>query len=375
MKTGPVGDCLAVSPVVGMVLVLAISVSGIAMIVSWGMPAIGEMQANVELRSSVKQFEGLDGQLRLLTGTASKTTPRWQPSFRSGTLSVASNDHRWVATLDVKSGYNMSLSSVGDRDNFVRFTNKAAFPIDQFIFKAYELSGSAESALVVSSTSTCATPTRPGPYSLAAGASGTAYLCKSSQPYNLQNAAARLDFLNHSIAADQGNVTSRAFVVDTGAIKFKTGGGFVPKEVYSNNGALLYGAQGKNLTIGNTPLTPPPRSFTSASGTTVWSLFVRIIQFNGTADYSGGRTPSILLNLYDTSKRADETNVSGGVRVTIYGGLRDSWYSYLLEPTHNYRFSKVEETISGESLVSLYQKETTTFEVKIVHSVVTIFGN
>src|SRR5687768_8431339 len=50
----------AVSPVVGMILVLGISIVGIAAILYWGLPAIDEMKANVEHRSLESQFRELD---------------------------------------------------------------------------------------------------------------------------------------------------------------------------------------------------------------------------------------------------------------------------------------------------------------------------
>src|SRR5438874_5489109 len=90
-------DDRAVSPVIGMILVLGISVVGIAAIMYWGLPAIDEMKANVEYRSVQTQFTELDSTIQeLVAGTTEKTAKRWDPAIQRGEFAVSNNTEGWV---------------------------------------------------------------------------------------------------------------------------------------------------------------------------------------------------------------------------------------------------------------------------------------
>src|SRR5581483_6782861 len=100
---GLLGD-EGVSPVIGMILVLAISIVGIAAILYWGLPAIDEMKANVEHRSVQGQFQDLDATLKeLVAGTTEKTAKRWDPTLNRGEIGVKNDTESWLFTAD---GYN-----------------------------------------------------------------------------------------------------------------------------------------------------------------------------------------------------------------------------------------------------------------------------
>ena len=91
-----------VSPVIGMILVLAISILGMAAILYWGLPAIDEMKANVEHRSVQSQFLDLDGTIKeLVAGTTEKTAKRWLPTINRGEINVKNNTESRVSAVDM----------------------------------------------------------------------------------------------------------------------------------------------------------------------------------------------------------------------------------------------------------------------------------
>src|SRR5579884_3487815 len=112
--TRRIADDRGVSPVVGMILVLAISIVGIAAILYWGLPAIDEMKANVEHRSVQGQFQDLDATLKeLVAGTTEKTAKRWQPTLNRGEIAVKNNTEPWLFATD---GYQFDSANAGSYD-------------------------------------------------------------------------------------------------------------------------------------------------------------------------------------------------------------------------------------------------------------------
>src|ERR1051326_3217303 len=98
------GNDAGVSAVMGMILVLAISIVGIAVTLHWGLPAISEMKAQVEGRSGEAQFGELDADIKeLAAGAARKTATRWEPSLASGSISIEPSGERWVVMLNKQS--------------------------------------------------------------------------------------------------------------------------------------------------------------------------------------------------------------------------------------------------------------------------------
>lgn len=355
-----------------MILVLGISIAGMAAVLSWGLPAIEEMRSNVELRTSLKQFQALDAEVKALAaGQASKTTPKWQPSLQAGYVQIMSDVDRWVITTDILAGYNMTLFGLDNTtSNSFVLHNHGSAAIAKLNVTATKLVGSEETALAVSTSSGSSTQMDPNTASLAAGAEVTLYVWDPSGPAVLFDGVV----LRFTITEENGGTStkSKAWMIDTGSVEYTSETGYATKQVIENNGMIIVGDP-TDLYSATEPLIPEPRTFTNGA-TTTRSLFVRIVQMNGTGSFSGEQIVDVLLNLYGTFTLADESDVEG-VRITVYGDRQEAWYRYFTDPYTDYRFNKVTDTgASGtRSLTSLYHNEATVpFQFKMLHSVITV---
>lgn len=336
---------LGVSPVVGMIMILAISVTGIAAVVAWGLPAVDEMKATVEARAVTNQFKELDHDVKqLVSGTAERTAKRWQPSLSRGSISFAEASERWVigyATCNGGNGvettcnegtddeYDWSLQSVGDTDNsFSLRNNRAAGSADVYVtVSAVTLDNGAETPLCVYEAG--AAQAANGESLAANGGTKTFTLFTSgcTTTKGISTAAAPGDVFRIDLT-DKKNTASTAddetagsfFIFDAGAARFTLDTTGTQKNVYLSNGAVVVG-YGTNEVIDNTPGIPPPKSTPDG-----WQFFVRGSAFQGAASFAGESRFDILLSLYGTTTLAEET--AGEIYVYVGGAHQDAWTNY-----------------------------------------------
>jgi FlaG/FlaF family flagellin (archaellin) len=358
----PTGDDdSGVSPVIGMILVLAISVVGIAAILYWGLPAIDEMKANVEYRSVQTQFGELDGTIReLVAGTTEKTAKRWQPSINRGSITVMNDTEPWLYATELYNGtawHNFTYGAFEDGDNSFKVYNHGV-DLTQAYVQAYLVTGTtALTTLNVSASSaSSAQMTESTIGAWTNGSAQTFHLWKKDVPtaaQNLKYATFKIQVWNHN------TLLAEAWYTNTTSISYQLSG-VTEKSVVYNNGAIIAQAAG-TATITNTPSIPP---VTNTTGTP--RFFGRLVTLNGTAAFSGENRFDLLISLYGTAtlasydcQLANKTDCVNTAKLFIWGENNATWLNYLQRTGLGYGMKQV--TPGGAELadvgVFLQQRE------------------
>ncbi|HVL87516.1 MAG TPA: hypothetical protein VM681_05875 [Candidatus Thermoplasmatota archaeon] len=368
----------AVSPVIGTVLILAIAVLGIAVVVTWGLPAISELKSGTELRAVIDQFRDLDASVRaLVTGSAGQTSIRWQPSVDAGSVSVSSRGDRWIVAATLVPGHGFLYGNATGDTATIAVRNVGA-SVPDATMKAWRIVGGQATELRVYRSTDCSLTLGSTPLSPAWGndtvnaatAVQTVTFCtNTSVParVSLHEGLVRLVVYN----ATKVPVES-AWFNDLGEVVYQSSLGAATKYIFATNGALFSGPLHGLAPQSDLPVSPP-HTFVNAAGEETVSLFLRMIEIDGTASFSGGAgRPGVFLNLYGTFRLAEEGNVQA-VRIYDFGLLRDVWYAHLAETAAGYRFVVREGTVGAEDVRWIEQTEgSTRFRFTFVHSVVTV---
>lgn len=346
----------AVSPVVGMILVLAISIVGIAAILYWGLPAIDEMKANVEHRSVEAQFEELDSSIKeLVAGTTEKTAKRWQPSLNRGQILVANNTEGWLYATEL---YNSSADhdfvwtdfDDGDRVFQIKYRGSAPY-ISNVVVQAYLVDDSTSpTQLRVSTTSGGTTQMVAAdlPTWSSSDAIRTFYLRTATADMPITNATFKFKIYTN------GTLLAEAWYVPTGRIDYRLEAGLGVKQVIENNGAVLTG-DGNGFALLNTPPLPPQ---TNTTGVT--RFFARAVVMNGSGSFAGDDRFDVLVTLYTTSTlasydcaTADFADCVESSKVFIFGTYQSPWYAYLTSAGRGYQFTQT----TNEGVTYLVDRE------------------
>jgi hypothetical protein len=325
-----------VSPVVGMILVLGISVVGIAAILYWGLPAIDEMKANVEHKSLESQFVELDGSIKeLVAGTTEKTAKRWLPTLNRGQLAIANETEGWVYATEMYSSdqdYDFEWFGFADGNHRITLRNAGTSAVGVTV-QAYRIntttSGMALKVNTVDASGDMVNTSIAGN-----GGALTLYVYDGAAPARMDNATIRFRVFTgaHKLA--------EAFYVPTGRVDYRLDAGLGTKTVSENNGAVITG-NGNTYAITNSPPIPP---VATASG--VPRFFGRAVLLNGTGSFAGEDRFDVLVSLYSTSTLASydcaETSRSDCVETTklfLYGRYNTTWQSYLTNAGRGYGFA------------------------------------
>lgn len=344
---GPLHDDDGVSPVIGMILVLAISIVGIAGILYWGLPAIDEMKANVEHRSVQSQFQDLDATLKeLVAGTTEKTAKRWNPTINRGEVGVRNNTESWVfaadgyqadgAILSSKGSYDFGWANLADGNQSFTVWNAAWFGLNNTKVEAYTVgAGASLTQLNLSLEGVNA----PGAQNSGisnwypnTSKSFTAYVSSTTTVVRLNGGPFYFRIYNGS------TIVGEAWYMNTSRVDYALHAGVSDRTVTENNGAVLTGVAG-SYTIVNSPPIPPP---STTSGT--HRFFARALLINGSAAGAGDNQFDLLISLYATSVLATKdcalsthTDCVSAAKVYIYGSsLQTAWYAYLTDANRGY---------------------------------------
>jgi hypothetical protein len=365
----PHGREVGVSPVIGMILILAISVLGIVAVTNWGLPAIEQMQTNVEQSNVLNQFRDLDATMEhLVSGSAGQTTFKWQPTIGIGAVDVDQGANRWLAAVDIPNTVNVTWSGVNDTNN--AFTVRSNSTISSFTIKAWKWDSGVATELKLNTSTACS----GAPASTMTG--GTNYTFYLTMNQSSCGAVVNIDNAVMSFALYTGSTAvHRAFLVDVGHVHWSSvigAGG--PRHVYAVNGGLMSGPA-DGLTTESPFSIAPPRDFLNSTGTPSTSLFVRMVKFNGTASFSatkgGAEHFSLYLNLAGTYTMATADNVTQA-SVYVWGPLRDGTYGALASETAGYKFHPLTSP-HGESYL-LHREGSKPFKFSAVYSLIGVEG-
>ena len=340
----------AVSPVVGMILVLAISIVGIAAILYWGLPAIDEMKANVEYRSVTSQFTELDSTIKeLVAGTTEKTAKRWQPALNRGTVTVRNNTEGWLMATEL---YNSSANfdfvwlDVADGDNTFRIVQQskdnagsANLNVQSYKVEGYIITGTTTQTTLNVTGGAAAAPAQMTN-------NATAWSYGAAQTFSVWVKDAGVATAQNLVGGtfkfriySGGSLVAEAWFVNTGRVEYSLPTSVAEKTLVENNGALIAGS-GSGKGIINTPSIAPP---VESGGT--WRFFARLVSIGGNASFGGDSRFDLLISLYTTATLASydcaldtKTDCVETSKVFVYGEHRDVWYSYLTSPGNEYRF-------------------------------------
>ncbi len=361
----------AVSPVVGMILVLGISVVGIATVLYWGLPAISNLQASVEFRAVVNQFEDLDSTVDELTrGTPGQTAKQWKPSFEQGSIQVVGQTERWVVVTDVEPRVNFTATGLFERDEneFTLTNNETEGFLDHVMVRAWTLDGGVRTPLNVSTVDAsgdCTDPTPMGSTEWDLGTDQEKDLCL----WHVNGTALDPDDVTlHIIVEDEddGSDLSEVFVVDVGRVHYAMTLGTSQREAYHSNGALIQGRP-SDMTVGNQPPFGPPRT---TNGET--RFFGRLVQLDGDTAVAGTTASSfnMLLSLYSTSTLVSAEDV-GALKVWVDGEVQDPWYDHLTDTANDQEFVRLTD---GDSNTYLSYEPADNFDLKLMYHIVTVQG-
>jgi hypothetical protein len=354
-----IDDDEGVSPVIGMILVLAISIVGIAAILYWGLPAIDSMKANVEYRSVQTQFSELDSTLReLVAGTTEKTAKRWQPALDRGSINVQNDTEPWLFATEM---YNAS-SPLSSFTNFSWGNLKDGDATFTLVNHGRDLPLVKVEAFIVTGTSSLTTlnvSLTPTPLGHTAGnqmdgtwlplwsnntwQNFTVYVANSNPP-QLQP----LDGYTFKFRIWTGTtLLSEAWYVNTSRIDYTLHSSMSDMYVGENNGAIVTGASG-SYTIFNSPPIPP---VTNTSG--VPRFFGRALALQGNASFAGSNRFDLLITLYSTvtlesldCSKNDSSDCVVSSKIYDWGAYNAPWNAYLNSTGLGYNFHLWPDTIT-----------------------------
>lgn len=344
-----------VSPVVGMILVLGVSIVGIAAILYWGLPAIDEMKANVEFRSAQTQFEELDATVKeLVAGTTEKTAKRWQPTLNRGQVGVYNNTEKWLFTVDTYvtgiTDNNIVWLNLSDGDS--NFTLHSLNTSDDVKVEAYIVHGTSSATPLnvtaadadMPSTTFTDFPQQSVQTDVVTMGSRMFRVSQDGVDRRIENATFKF------VVYSGSDVIAQAWYAATGRIDFNLEAGLGSKAVVANNGAVLTGVNGGYAIVNSPPLPPP--SVTSGISRT----FARLVLMGGNASFAGTDTFDMLISLYATATLAsydcaatDHTDCVRGVKFFNYGTYQQPWYQHLQNRNRGYGFQEISYDNSFET--------------------------
>lgn len=380
-------DDRGVSPVVGMILVLAVSTMGVLAVLYWGVPTVAQMKSNAEFQAVSNQFKALNANIDELTrGTPGETAKRWRPSFQRGAVTFSETGHRWIVGTDIAEGtsdsHNWTVASLYDDDN--NFTlalldenspSSVSVSVD-----AWKLDAGVETPLNVNSAESCSSTSNPddmsGTESIDDGSSH--YFCIYDTDDNKFPTDG--DTMKFEVTDGSGNVLARFYLLEVGSIHYSMTLGPTGRDAYHTNGAVIEGklveGDQSELDVVTDPPFGPPRQ---AGETT--RFFGRLVEFQGEGAFGGSaaRRFRLLMSLYSTDVIEDHEDVQS-LKVWVDGDTQGAWYEYYTMGGTSYEFDEVpSQTVSPSDLPNppkyIEYRPSGGFDLKLVQSIVKLQVN
>lgn len=366
------GDA-AVSPIIGTILVLAISVLGIVAVSNWGLPAIEAMQAGVQERSTLEQFRNLDATMQqLVSGTAGQTTFKWQPQISSGSVDVSENVERWFVAGDAQPSYFFNWVDLGSKSNEFNITSAGTSDTPQNMhLHVWQWTGGSKVELqAVAAQGSCTAWTgqilagQTKPFWLVTNATSCAAVPKDDVVLSFQ--------LDNEPAGGPVTVYAVGYLADVGRVDWLNNNGFAARHVMDSNGALLTGPIDQ-LVVQSLLGVPAPRDFTNSQGNPATSVFVRLVKLSGNASFSavqGAVQHAVYLNLVG-SYTMGSTDGMQTTSLYVWGDTRGGVYNALNSTADGYRY--VWKNVNNEQY-QWYSENARSMNLAVVYSLVSVEG-
>jgi hypothetical protein len=380
------GDDRAVSPVVGMILVLAVSTMGVLAVLYWGVPTVADMKSDAEFQAVANQFRDLSSNIDKLTrGTPGETAKRWRPSFERGAITFEEDDQRWILGTDIAEGtsdtHDWAIGSAYDTDNNVTIANLDDGPTAEDVFvDAWELDAGVETDLNVSSAEDCSSTSTTDDMGSAETIDrpDAHYFCIYDQDgkiYPLDGETVKFEVTDTS-----DNILARFYLLDVGSIHYSMTLGPTGRDAYHTNGAVVEGkiveGDQTELDVATDPPFGPPRD---AGDTT--RFFGRLVEFQGQGSFGGSDSDrfKLLMSLYSTDVIEDHEDVQS-LKVWIDGTTQDAWYEYLTLDGTDYNFTEedpgdVPPSKHDDPQTFVEMRPNDPFDLKLVQSIVDLKVN
>lgn len=363
------GDDHAVSPVVGMILVLGVTVVGVVAVLYWGVPTVANMKSDAEFQSVQNQFQDLDANVDDLTrGTPGETAKRWQPAFERGGITFDEDDERWILATDLASDEDWGLADVYDTDNNITLANLPKGTDHTVTVDAWTVDTGVETPITVSDADDCSSTSDTDdmdPVTIDDG--DDRYLClydTGGSRFFVDGETVKLEVVDDAT----GDKLARLYILDMGTLRYIMTMGPSQRDAYHTNGAVIAGhiddESQIHLDVKTDPPFGPPRD---VGGET--RFFGRLVDFQGQGAVSGSDATrfSLLMSLYSTDLLEDSEDVHS-LKVWIDGRTSEAWYDYYTTDGTDYRFETRDPAGAPEFIED--RPSSSTFDLKILLSVV-----
>lgn len=276
---------VAVSPVVGTVLMIAIMLATVSALLAWGVPAIQDMERRSQFRSARSSFVVLDGVVDEILPEPGSSRHARVPTENGGL------DHRPDAdpfaigwSFD---GGEVTFDDLADDDAVLGFTTSLG--VDDCRFTHFNASGTPDGVEVVSAS--------------VSGSSGT---CTATRALNATHGVELRDSSDVALG--------EVWLFHPGRIRFVSTSAAGPFTLDYSNGAVASDRRGVEQLV-DTPLLLQlePEGMT-----------VGVIDLSGSNGTAGGSRARVQATLTSSAVRADEETLR---RVDLYplGEMADAW--------------------------------------------------
>lgn len=328
--------------VIGFVLVTGISLVMISVVMLMGAPALEQVQSRQQVDSMVSSYQRLDrGVSTLLSGAPAGTTPSWQVSMAAGSLSLnEGGEHVWgvVANRHQEGGdYRFWFGEYADGDGEIVVENDGE-DVSQFELTATRWDTDSEEEDETSATTTLN--------------SGNTFRFGDDVTEDLWNLAGNAtQFRLRDTSNEPGNRTvAHAWFIDAGAVDWTLSRSDQIRLLYQNTAILADIDDGQVLH--NMPRLRSPDTDGSED-----SVFVRVVNLNGTIAVGGRSTSDILLSSEGNHGRISTSNAT---EVQIYPptSMHDAWERHLKDDDVGLGYSWMDDAsrpFVGEESAAFFQ--------------------
>lgn len=361
------GDDRAVSPVVGMILVLGVTVVGVVAVLYWGVPTVADMKSDAEFQAVLNQYRDLNANVDELTrGTPGETAKRWKPAFERGAVTFQEDDERWIVGTDLADGEDWGLADIYDENNNITLANLPDGTSNNVTLSAWTVDAGVETAITVGDAKDCSSTSDTTEMDGEIIDDGDEqYLClyKDGSKFTVDGETLKFEVADEA----SGDALARFYLVDIGTLHYIMTMGPSQRDAYHTNGAVVAGHIDDDsqihLDVRTDPPFGPPRDVGGTS-----RFFGRLVDFQGQGAFGGTDATrfSLLMSLYSTDILEDTEDVDS-LKVWVDGETQEAWYDYYTADGTDYQFT--EQNPSGAPKF-IEDRPSDSFDLKLILSVV-----